>query len=149
LTFVVVRLREQRMLVIPVSRFLDAPFENWTLAAPDVIGSVLIPVDFTTPVDLVRAELARACAGHDAWDRKTCSLEVTDATERTMTLRALVSSSDDAKNWALRCFVREHLIAFVGHLDGGSRLPHDRDGSVISSGRGLAGAPALPIVEAA
>jgi small-conductance mechanosensitive channel len=146
LTFVVVRLREQRMLVIPVSRFLDTAFENWTLAAPDVIGSVLIPVDFTTPVDLVRSELARACAGHDAWDRKTCSLEVTDATERTMTLRALVSSADDAKNWTLRCFVRERLIAFVGNLDGGIRLPHDRAGAVISSDGGLAGAPAPPIV---
>jgi small-conductance mechanosensitive channel len=126
LTYVVIRLREQRMLVVPVSKFLETTFENWTLAAPDVIGSVLIAVDFTTPVDAVREALARACAGHDAWDHKTCSLEVTDATEHTMTLRALVSSSNAARNWALRCFVREHLIAFLSTLDGGIHLPHDR-----------------------
>ena len=126
LTYVVVRLREQRMLVVPVSRFLDAPFENWTIASPDVIGSVLLSVDFTTPVNTVREELARVCAERKEWDQKTCSLDVTDATERTMTLRALVSSSDAAKNWALRCFVREDLIAFLGKLDGGSHLPHDR-----------------------
>ncbi len=126
LTFVVVRLREQRMLVVPVARFLDTSFENWTLAAPDVIGSILISVDFTTPVDVVRAELARACGEHEAWDHKTCSLEVTDATEHAMTLRALVSSSDASKNWALRCFVRERLFSFLGKLDGGSHLPRDR-----------------------
>jgi small-conductance mechanosensitive channel len=128
LTYVVVRLREQRMLVIPVSRFLDTPFENWTLAAPDVIGTVLLSVDFTAPVDAIRVALAQACAAHEAWDRKTCSLEVTDATEHAMTLRALVSSSDAAKNWALRCFVRERLIAFVAGLDQGSHLPRDRAG---------------------
>jgi small-conductance mechanosensitive channel len=126
LTYVVLRLREQRMLVIPVARFLDTPFENWTLAAPDVIGSVLLSVDFTTPVDAVRAALGRACAEHEAWDRKTCTLVVTDATERTMKLRALVSSSDEVKNWDLRCFVRERLIAFLSTLDGGIHLPHDR-----------------------
>jgi small-conductance mechanosensitive channel len=137
LTYVVVRLREQRMLVVPVARFLDTTFENWTLGAPDVIGSVLILVDFTTPVDAVRAELARICAEHEAWDHKTCSLEVTDATEGTMTLRALVSSSDAAKNWALRCFVRERLFAFLGELDGGSHLPHDRVApvSLVAPGR--------------
>jgi small-conductance mechanosensitive channel len=141
LTYVVVRLREQRMLVVPVARFLDSPFENWTLAAPDVIGSVLISVDFSTPVSAVRAELARACTKHDGWDGKTCSLDVTDATERTMTLRALVSSSDSAKNWALRCFVRECLIAFLGKLDGGTHLPHDRDGSMSPLGHRLEESP--------
>jgi small-conductance mechanosensitive channel len=130
LTYVVVRLREQRMLVIPVSRFLDMPFENWTFAAPDVVGSVLISVDFATPIEAVRGALARACAAHDDWDHKTCSLEVTDVTERAVVLRALVSSSDAAKNWTLRCFVRERLIGFLSHLDGGIHLPHDRSASV-------------------
>jgi small-conductance mechanosensitive channel len=147
LTFVVVRLREQRMLVIPVARFLDTAFENWTLAAPDLIGSVLLAVDFSTPVAAVRAELARLCAAHEAWDHKTCSLDVTDATERTMTLRALVSSSDAAKNWALRCFVREHLIAFLGQLDGGCHLPHDRSAIMSLLSPVLAVAPAPSIVK--
>jgi small-conductance mechanosensitive channel len=130
LTYVVVRLREQRMLVVPVARFLDTAFENWTLGAPDVIGSVVIWVDFSTPVDAVRAELARACADHEAWDHNTCSLDVIDATERTMTLRALVSSADAGGNWALRCFVRERLFAYLAKLDGGSHLPHDRVATV-------------------
>jgi hypothetical protein len=81
------------------------------------------------------------CAEHDGWDGKTCSLDVTDATERTMTLRALVSSSDSAKNWALRCFVRERLIAFLGKLDGGSHLPHDRDGAGSLLAHGVEGPP--------
>lgn len=126
LTYVVVRLREQRVLVVPVSRFLDTPFENWTLAKPDVIGAVLLSVDFSTPVDAIRAEVRRACVDHEGWDHETCSLEVVDTTERTMTLRALMSSSDASKNWSLRCFVRERLIAFLGVLDGGCHLPHDR-----------------------
>ena len=114
------------MLVVPASRFLDTPFENWTLAEPDVIGSVLLSVDFSTPVDTIHEELGRACADHAGWDHQTCSLEVVDTTERTMTLRALISSSDAAKNWSLRCFVRERLIAFLSSLDAGSHLPHDR-----------------------
>jgi small-conductance mechanosensitive channel len=145
LTFVVVRLREQRMLVIPVARFLDTAFENWTLAAPDVIGSVILAVDFSTPVDALRTELARLCAAHEAWDQKTCSLDVTDATERTMTLRALVSSSDSAKNWALRCFVRERLIAFLAQLDGGCHLPHERSAIMSATVPVLAGLPAPTI----
>ena len=145
LTYVVVRLREQRMLVVPVTRFLDTAFENWTLGAPDVIGSVLISVDFSTPVDAVRAELARACGEHEAWDQNTCSLDVTDATEHTMLLRALVSSSDAAKNWALRCFIRERLFAFLAQLDGGIHLPHDRSAPVGPASPDLQGSPAAAI----
>lgn len=146
LTYVVVRLREQRMMVVPVARFLDTAFENWTLAAPDVIGSVLLYVDFTTPVDGIRAALHGACAEHVAWDHKTCSLEVTDTTEHTMVLRALVSSSDASRNWTLRCFVRERLLGFLATLDGGRHLPQERAATVSPVVRPLVnGRPALGV----
>lgn len=141
LTYVVVRLREQRTLVIPVARFLATAFENWTLAAPDLSGSVIISVDFKTPAEIVRAELAAACSAHEASDHKKSSLDVTDATDRTMTLQALVSSSDAAKNWALRCAIREHLFALLCKLDGGSHWQNNRSMTVGQAVPDLPGPP--------
>jgi hypothetical protein len=82
MTYLVVRLREQRMLVVPISRFLDSSFGNWTLAASDVIGSVLISMDFTAPVDAVRAELASARTEHEGRDQPVRSTSPTRVNAR-------------------------------------------------------------------
>lgn len=123
LTYVVVRLWDQRRLVVPMSRFLEQPFENWSRISGDLLGSVFIVVDFRTPVQLVREELLRVCQGHEDWDRRLCTLVVFESTERGMTLRALVSSSSATRLAQLRFDVRERLIAFLRDLEKGRFLP--------------------------
>jgi len=135
-TYVVVRIWDQRRLVVPVSRFLDAPFQNWTRVSAEVWGPVLLYADFTVPVPRVRAELERYVAGHPKWDGKVCGLQVTGASERALELRALVSAADSPALWDLRCDVREHLAAFLRDELPGS-LPRTR----------LAGDLAHPAVE--
>ncbi len=113
LTYVVVRLWDKRRLVVPITYFLEKPFQNWTRTATDLVGAVAIKVDFALPIDAVRAELRRICEADPLWDKKTCELQVTDSDAASVTLRALVSAADALRLWELRCRVREHLLAFV------------------------------------
>jgi small-conductance mechanosensitive channel len=113
LTFVVVRLWDRRRLVLPTSYFLERPIQNWTRYSADIVGSVHLYVDYSTPVEEVRQELARILARSELWDGQVSILQVTDATERTMVLRALVSASTAPRAWDLRCEVREQLLAWL------------------------------------
>lgn len=126
LTYVVVRIWDDRRLVVPITKFLEQPFENWTMTAPELQGAVTFTVDYTTPVDLVRAELTRIVTSHPAWDQRVCSLQVTDVTDRGVVLRALVSASNSGKVWDLRCDVREKMLRFIAGLEGGKFLVRTR-----------------------
>jgi len=112
-TYVVVRIWDQRRLVVPFSKFLQEPFQNWTRKTAQLLGTVFIHADYTVPVQAVREELRRICEGTELWDERVCVLQVTDAKERTLELRALVSAINSPIAWDLRVHVREKLIEFL------------------------------------
>jgi len=113
LTYVVVRIWDLRRLVLPISYFIERPFQNWTRVSADILGTVYLHTDYRIPVDAVRRELERVVAESDNWDEKVVGLVVTSAKEDTLELRALVSASDSGKAWDLRCEVREKLVDFI------------------------------------
>ena len=113
LTYVVVRIWDLRRLVLPISYFLEKPFQNWTRVSADILGTVYLYVDYTVPVDAIREELSRIVAQSSDWDGKVCGVQVTDASDKSVEIRALVSAADSGKAWDLRCEVREKLIAFL------------------------------------
>jgi len=112
-SYVVVRIWDERRLVVPLNWFIEHPFQNWTRRSSQLIGTVFLMLDFRTPLAPLREEFKRLCEASEQWDRRVCVLQVTDATEQTMQLRMLVSSTDSGRNFDLRCQVREGLIAFV------------------------------------
>jgi len=113
LTYVVVRIWDLRRLVLPISYFIEKPFQNWTRTSADILGSVFIYVDYTTPVGEVRAELERILKESPYWDKKVKVLQVTNTTDRSVELRALMSAADSPTAWNLRCEVREKLLDFL------------------------------------
>ncbi|HTU64342.1 MAG TPA: mechanosensitive ion channel domain-containing protein [Steroidobacteraceae bacterium] len=113
LTYVVVRLWDLRRLVVPITYFIEKPFQNWTRTSADILGTVFLQVDYGVPVDAIRAELTRILGESKLWDRKVNVLQVTEAKERTLELRALMSSADAGQSFDLRCEVREKLVKFV------------------------------------
>ena len=113
LTFVVVRIWDLRRLVVPISYFLEKPFQNWTRTSADLLGTVLIYTDYTIPVKEVRNELTRILENNSKLDKKVNVLQVTNATEKTVELRALMSAADSSTMWDLRCEVREKLLEFL------------------------------------
>jgi small-conductance mechanosensitive channel len=112
-TYVVVRIWDLRRLVLPLSYFIEKPFQNWTRVTADLLGTVFLYADYTVPVEEVRQELKRILDSTDMWDGKVWGLQVTDATDRTVQMRALMSASNSGTAWNLRCFVREKLITFL------------------------------------
>lgn len=113
LTFVVVRIWDLRRLVVPISYFLEKPFQNWTRISADLLGTVFIYTDYTVPVKEVRNELTRILENSSRWDKKVNVLQVTNATDKTVELRALMSAADSPTAWDLRCEVREKLLEFL------------------------------------
>jgi small-conductance mechanosensitive channel len=126
LTYAVVQLWDKRRLILPITYFLERPFENWTRSATDIVGAVLLKVDLSIPVDALRAELRRICEADPLWDKRSCALQVTDSDAGSMTLRAAVSADDATKLWDLRCNVRERMLAFLNAYENGKFLARSR-----------------------
>ncbi len=124
-TYVVIRIWDLRRLIVPLSYFIEKPFQNWTYQSADLLGTVMLHVDYTCPVDRVREKLQEIVKGSELWDGKAVALQVTDASENTMQLRALVSARNAGDAFSLRCLVREQLIAFL-QTEHGQALPRQR-----------------------
>jgi small-conductance mechanosensitive channel len=112
-TYIVVRIWDDRRLIVPIARFIDQPFQNWTRRTADLLGSIFLYTDYSVPVDRIREALHEIVKDEPLWDGRVCVLQVTDATDRALQLRALVSAADASRAWDLRVAVREKLVAFL------------------------------------
>ncbi|MDD2797037.1 MAG: mechanosensitive ion channel [Bacteroidales bacterium] len=113
LTYVVVKIWDERRLILPVTWFLDKPFQNWTRSASQILGTISLFVDYSLPVDKIREKLKALLVGNEDWDGRVMNVQVTNSTERNMELRILVSSADASKNWDLKVYLREQMINFI------------------------------------
>lgn len=126
LTYLVVRLGDDRRLVAPLSRFLEQSFENWTRLGNDMKGAVVLRADFAVPIERFREELVKICEGSPFWDKRVATVRVIDSDADSIALRAFVSAKDPDDLWELRCVVREKLNALLVELEGGRYLPRQR-----------------------
>ena len=113
LTYIVVRIWDKRRLIVPSSYVLERPFQNWTRISADILGTVYLYCDYTVDVGAIREELPKILARCAHWDGQVGNVQVTNATERTLEVRALLSAEDSGKAWSARVFVREELIKFL------------------------------------
>lgn len=118
--FVVVRIWDERRLIVPLQWFIENPFQNWTHKSSSILGSVFLWLDFSVPTDAIRAEFERVCKASPLWDQRVCVMHVTDATDRAMQIRLLVSAQDSGTAFDLRCAIREQMIGFVARHYPGS-----------------------------
>jgi small-conductance mechanosensitive channel len=112
-TYVVIRCWDWRRLVVPLSYMMSNPFQNWTRSSAAIIGSVIFSVDFAADVGRIRAKVEEIAKASTLWDGKVVSVQLTDTSERTMQVRALLTASDSGKTWDLRCEVREKILAWL------------------------------------
>ncbi|MBJ7383049.1 MAG: mechanosensitive ion channel, partial [Mycolicibacterium sp.] len=118
LTYVVVRLWDERRLVLPCTYFTTTPFENWTRNATQIMGTVEFDVDFSVPFDDMRAELDRLLAASEQWDGRSGVLQVTDAVGGVVRVRIVVSAPNAGALFDLRCAVREGMVDWVRRTGG-------------------------------
>jgi small-conductance mechanosensitive channel len=115
-TYVVVKIWDERRMVVPLAYFIEKPFQNWTRSTSSLIGSVFLWVDYSVPLEALREETQRVCADiPQLWDGRVCVLQVTDTSEKSMQLRILLSSADSSRSWDARCHMRERLITFINN----------------------------------
>lgn len=113
LRHVVVKIWDERRLILPTSYFTGHPFENWTKSERQLLGTVELDVDWSVPFDEMRAALRRILEDSDLWDGRACGLQVIDATGSLVRVRAVVSAADSTAQWNLRCWVREKLVEWL------------------------------------
>jgi small-conductance mechanosensitive channel len=112
-TYVVVKLWDWRRMVVPLTYFIEKPFQNWTRETSALIGNVMIYVDYRAPVGIIRDKLTEIVKASKNWDGGVVNLQVTDAKESTIELRCLMSARTSGQAFDLRCEVREQLIDFL------------------------------------
>ncbi|WP_209329667.1 mechanosensitive ion channel family protein [Lunatimonas salinarum] len=113
LTYVVVRIWDQRRLVLPITYFLEKPFQNWTRTTADIWGTVFLYVDHSLPIAPLKVQLKKLLEATPLWDGKVQVLQVTDIRERTVELRCLMSAADSPTAFDLRCYVRENMLDYI------------------------------------
>ncbi|MEQ9438670.1 MAG: mechanosensitive ion channel [Cyclobacteriaceae bacterium] len=113
LTYVVVRVWDKRRIVLPITYFIEKPFQNWTRSSSELTGVIMLYVDYNLPIEPLREQLTAILQEEPLWDQQANVIQVVDTTERTMVLRVLVSSNDAPNTWTLRCSVREKLITYI------------------------------------
>jgi len=125
LTYVVVRIWDQRRLVVPITYFIEQPFQNWTRKTAELLGTIFLYADYSVPIDELRKELERIVSETSLYDGRVAKIQVTNANDKTIELRALVSAENSSNAWELRCLVREKLIDYMqkNHPD---KLPQFR-----------------------
>ena len=135
LTYVVLKLWDERRLVIPLQWFIENPFQNWTHSASQITGSVFIWVDYTVDLEPLRVEAKRLADSSKDFDGRVCVLQVVDASDRAIRLRLIASSASAGQNWDLCCMLREGLINYI-RVHQPSALPRLRSEptEIISSG---------------
>lgn len=113
LTYVVVRIWDWRRLVLPITYFVEKPFQNWTRNKGEIIGSVILFLDYRTPIEELRQKLTELLNDEPKWDGQVNSLQVVDTKEYTMMVRALMSAKNSPSAWDLRCSIREKLLLYL------------------------------------
>jgi small-conductance mechanosensitive channel len=128
-TYVVIKLWDWRRMVVPLSHYIEKPFQNWTRETSALIGSVFLYVDYSVPAEKLRKKLMEIVRASPLWDGRVVALQVSDTRDRTVELRALVSAGSAPATWDLRCEVREKLIAYL-QQDYPEALPRTRYAAV-------------------
>jgi len=112
-TYVVMAIWDQRRLIIPLSWFIENPFQNWTRQSAELLGTAFLYVDYSVPVEPIREEFTRILEASKEWDKRVNVVQVTNLTEHTMEIRCLMSARNSGDAFNLRCIVREKMIAFI------------------------------------
>ena len=139
-TYVVVQLWDLRRMIVPLSYFIEKPFQNWTRDSSNLLGTVMIYLDYTAPVERVRARIEEIVKASKLWDGKVLGLQVTDLKESTIELRVVVSGRSSGDTFDLRCEIREKLIDFLQRELPGA-LPRRRQEVVAAEPKGAAATP--------
>jgi small-conductance mechanosensitive channel len=111
--YVIVQIWDKRRLVVPLTYFIEKPFQNWTRRTSDLLGTVFLYTDYMAPVEEIRRELERVVHASRLWDRQVWNLQVTDTKDRMLELRCMVSAVDSPTLWDLRVEVREKMVSFL------------------------------------
>ena len=112
-TYVVVRLWDRRRLIVPLSYFLEKPFQNWTRSSASIIGTVMLYLDHTAPIGSIRDKVTEIATQSKYWDGDVANLQVTDTRDYTIEIRILVSAANSPAAWDLRCEMREKILSFI------------------------------------
>ncbi|GEP89184.1 Small-conductance mechanosensitive channel [Chitinophaga terrae (ex Kim and Jung 2007)] len=113
LTYVVLNIWDQRKLILPINYFIEKPFQNWTRTGSEILGTAFFYLDYTVPVDKLRAEFERLLSLSPLWDKRAKALQVTNITERTVEVRTLMSATTSGNAFDLRCYMRENMLKFI------------------------------------
>jgi small-conductance mechanosensitive channel len=128
-TYVVIRIWDLRRMVVPLKFFLDQPFQNWTRQSANLLGTVMLYLDYRAPMDRIRTKFEEIVKASPLWDGQVCAVQVTDAKERVIEVRGLLSAADSGKVFDLRCQAREALIAWLQE-EIPEALPRDRQENI-------------------
>src|SRR6185437_15104035 len=130
-TYVVVRLWDLRRMIVPLTYFIEKPFQNWTREGSALIGNAMFYLDYRAPIGSIRRKLEEIVRESKHWNKQVVNLQVTDTKEGTIEVRAIMSANSSGQAFDLRCEVREKLIEFL-QKEHPNALPRQRTEAAVT-----------------
>ena len=112
-TYVVVKIWDERRLIVPTTKFLEEPFQNWTKTTAKLLGTVFLYLDPAARVEPIRQEFERQIHANKRWDGRVQVTQVTETTRDTKEVRLLMSAKDSPTLFDLRCDIREGITDWI------------------------------------
>jgi small-conductance mechanosensitive channel len=113
LTYVVLNIWDQRRLILPITYFIEKPFQNWTRVSSQLLGTVFLYLDYDTPIQPLREKLTEVLNANPLWDNRVNVVQVTDSKQDGIEVRFLMSARNSSQAFDLRCIVREEMLAYI------------------------------------
>jgi small-conductance mechanosensitive channel len=113
LTYVVLNIWDQRRLILPITYFIEKPFQNWTRVSSQLLGTVFLYLDYETPIQPLREKLTEILESNSLWDKRVNVVQVTDSKPDCIEVRFLMSARNSSQAFDLRCIVREQMLSHI------------------------------------
>ena len=112
-SYVVIKLWDLRRMVVPLSYFMEKPFQNWTRSSTQILGSVAFHLDYTAPIERIREKAIEIVTRSKLWDGRQVNVQINDTKQESFELRVLASAANADKLGDLKAEVREQMIVFL------------------------------------
>ena len=124
MTLVMIRVWDERVLVVPTGKFFEESFENWSRAADQLTGVVMLNLDPIADVVAIRKAFLAYVQTHELWDQREAKALVVEAFPESIAVRLSMTASDIGAAWDLRCAVREHMLHWLRETQPDALIRH-------------------------
>jgi small-conductance mechanosensitive channel len=121
-SFVSVRLRDLRRLILPVTYFLERPFTNWTRTSAESLTSFSLVLSLDASLPAIRRQVDTILRANPLWNGGKWEVLISELGESSMVVRITLGAANPEIAFQLKSYVQEHILDYLNQFKKGSLI---------------------------